>query len=170
MASGMIRFEVFGVKETERMFDLLPDRMDEKVASNAVRRSAYRMRTPVARATPRKTGRLRTLIANAKVRSAGKRRGFVRVGWLMPTREELGIPAEAKGYYPTALEYGWRGKVPIPGGGSRSIGFQLPRPYIRRTTDQYTRQEWQQISRDIRAIEAEARKLGRMPRFSRKAA
>jgi hypothetical protein len=38
------------------------------------------------------------------------------------TREELGIPSDAKGYYPVALEYGWV---------DRSGNRQPARPYMR---------------------------------------
>ena len=58
-----------------------------------------------------------------KVKPVKARRGAFGYGVRTGTRQELGIPADAKGFYPIALEYGW-----VTARGGRHIP---PRPYMR---------------------------------------
>ncbi len=160
MANDAINVHLVGDKQLRYMFARLPDVMQNKVARKAIRKAAHQMKKPVAVAAPKKTGRLSELIAKAKVRSRARTRKFIRYGWMMPTREELGIPAytpeKPGGYYPTAQEYGFRLMR-----GDTFIKMVPPKRYIRGTVDRVTPMHMRLIAIDLRKIIPEARKLAK---------
>lgn len=119
MARKMIDISIVGDKQLQRALNALKTTAARKIVSPACRASAKRMKPVLAAAAPRDTGNLAAAMAQAKVRSASNRRNMIRIGVLMPTREELGIPQDAGGkrygYYPMILEYGdaGRGRAPM---------------------------------------------------------
>lgn len=147
MPRGVIDITVLGDREIERALTRLPEREAPKIVRRAFRDSAKRLRPKIAAATPVDTGRLKRGMAAAKVRSAARKRGEIKVGVVMPTREELGIPPGATAYYPYVLEY-----------GSATLG-RPPLRFVRGTVDANRESEWRQIGRDIgRHMEAYWRK------------
>jgi len=136
MAQGAVEFRLIGDKELNRALHQMPLTAQGKVVRASMRKSMARVKQAVAAATPVDTGRLKTAIAKAKTKSVGKR-GTIRIGFVMPTRDELGIPADAKGYYPVVLEY-----------GSDVQGKPALR-FIRDTTDQIAPSEIDSLSRDL---------------------
>lgn len=146
MPRGVVDISLVGDKELLKKFARLEGTEGRKLVVKAMRNSAKRMKPIIAAATPVKTGKLKAGMAKAKVRSAGSR-SLIRLGLVMPTREELDIPADAKGYYPFALEYG------------TEDGRMAPRRFIRGTVDAHADAELAAIGRELgAAIEAEARK------------
>ena len=147
MPRGVIDISVIGDKELVKMFERVEAKVGRKFAATAMRNSAKRLRPKIAANTPVDTGKLKAGMARAKVRSASKKRDQIRIGLAMPTRAELGIPADAEGYYPYVLEYGTSdGRIP-------------PRRFIRGTVDANKDVEWAAIGKEIgAAIEKEARK------------
>jgi predicted DNA-binding protein (UPF0278 family) len=134
---GVFDITILGNKEIERAFKRLPEKEAPKVLRKACRASVKRLKPLIAAATPVDTGRLKAGMLRAKVRSAAKKRGEIYIGLQMPTREELNIPANAKGYYPYALEYGSKdGKRPA-------------RPFIRPTVNANTEAEQRRIGHDL---------------------
>lgn len=156
MAGGTAWIKTIGIEQTRRMFDVLPVKMQKDTARKVLRAAAKRVRKPVAAATPKKTGNLAALIAKAPIRARSRIRNLIRIGWLMPTREELGIAPDAPGYYPTALEYGFaivrKGKI---------VGKVAPKRYIRGTVDRAKGAQYLRMSIDFgKRIKADAMKLG----------
>jgi len=90
-------------------------RLDAKVQKKVVRkalRAGAKMVLAAARAlVSADTGALR---AGLKPRALKARRGTFGVQVMTPTREQLGIPADASGYYPAVLEYGAEGHPARP--------------------------------------------------------
>jgi len=81
---------------------------------------------------------------NTKVRSTSKR-NFIRLGPENPKRDELGIRANDKYYYPYAVEFGHAGAK--------------AHPFIRPAVDEYKTSSIKSIGRDIGSgIEREGRK------------
>lgn len=159
-----IDLTLIGDKELMRKLNRLIDRAPKRVVNTAMRASAKRLRPKIAAATPVRgeagawfTGRqekaggtLKRAMANAKILVL-RRRNQIGVAIHMPTRAVLGIPADAKGYYPVSIEYGfmhWASGQDIPA-----------RSYIRNTVDSNAASEHAQIGRDIgKGIEREAKK------------
>lgn len=161
MAKDAINIHLVGDKSLRHMFARLPDVMQNKVARKAIVKAAHRMKKPVAVAAPKRTGKLAELIAKAKVRSRARTRRLIRYGWMMPTREELGIPAYTPespgGYYPTAQEYGFR----LMSRKGKFIKMVKPKRYIRGTVDRVTPMHMRLVAIDLRKIIPEARKLAK---------
>ena len=94
--------------------------VQKKIVRKALRKAAKEIILPHAKAlAPVDTGRLRKSL---KIRAAKRSRNRIGVKLEAGTREKLGIPADAKGYYPLALELGY-----VNRGGQ----FEKPWPYMR---------------------------------------
>lgn len=153
---GEMSMKVEGAKELAKFLRRLPVDVQKKHLPRALRRSAERVRARVALDTPVDTEQLQDALADAKIsgRVAGN---SIRYGVVMPTREELGIAADAPGYYPLAIEYGFLNK---------RTGKQVPpRRFIRNAVDAIAKQEFRLIRRDVgqqidRAARRAARKAG----------
>jgi len=154
MANDAINITLIGDKSLRYMFARLPDVMQNKVARKAIRKAAHRIRKPVSVAAPKKTGKLAALIAKAPVRSRARTRRFIRMGFVMPSRALLGIAPDAKGYYPTAQEYGFAIVR-----NDKIVGLVKPKRYIRSTVDRVTPIHMKLVAIDLRKIIPEARKL-----------
>ncbi len=100
----MAKIEVMGDKRILKKFAQLTTKAAQRRVINKAARPAAKPILESARANaPVETGALRRSI---KIRTFKTRPGMsVAPG----TREELGIPAEAKHYYPAAVEYGHSG-------------------------------------------------------------
>ena len=146
----MIEIGLLGDKNLENMLRQLPNRGQKTAVNKALRASAKRLRPKLAAATPVDQGRLKKAMEKAKIRAI-KRRNQTGVGIALPMRAELGIPADAKGYYPTAIEYGFY---------SVRAGRMIPaQRFIRNTVDTERPTEIPAIGRDLgRAITEQARK------------
>ena len=111
---------VLGLKETQRAFLKLPNKVQFKIARSMVRRSAVRVQPHLLLALSggivnEDTGTLVNAIESQRApvrRSIG---GSVLAGFTLPTRAQLGIPRYPRDfhYYPTVLEYGGPGGHPV---------------------------------------------------------
>jgi len=133
-----IDISVLGNAELERALGGIVAKTQKTIVRGALRKEAKRVKTRVAGNIARlglvKTGAMMKGYANAKIASAGSK-NFIRLGLVNPTRAELGIPADAKGYYPMALEYGKHG-----------VGAT---PFIRPAVDNNKSQSFNDIGNDI---------------------
>lgn len=104
-------FTVEGSADLMRAFDALPASFQAKVLRPALRAGAKAVLPVVEREAPRFSG---AMAQSFGVRSAGNsRRGLVRFVVASGTKAELHIHETTKagtprGYYPTAIQYGWR--------------------------------------------------------------
>jgi len=143
-----VDISVLGNAELERALGRIMDKTQKTIVRGSLRKEAKRMRGRVAANITRlgliKTGNMLKGYANAKIANSG-RKNFIRLGLVDPTRAELGIPANAKGYYPYALEYGKHG-----------VGAT---PFIRPAIDNHKTQSFAAIGSDIgKGIERAASK------------
>lgn len=130
---------LLGVKGMDRKLRRLEAKVQKSIVRKALRASAKRVRVyVVANLSGVKvnvdTGTLRDAFAKAKIRGTS-RRGLIRIGLQYPERDDLGIPADSKYYYPTAVEYGH--------GDVRAY------PYMRPAVDEHDTVERSLIGRDI---------------------
>ena len=147
----MIGAELEGVEELQKKLDRLVKQAPKKVVSSALRKSAKRTKPRILSLISGAVLNIRTgdyfkAWARSKIRSAGRLPGgFVRVGIVWPTRQELGISPDDKYFYPTALEYGTKD------------GRLRARPHLRPAIDNYKSSEYKAIAKDIKqGIEKEA--------------
>lgn len=143
MASNFIDISVFGDKALQRRLQRVATTTQRKIVRQALRASAKRIKPYVLQNIQSKlgqrTGAYYKAWKRAKIRSGATRRGMIRLGIAMPTREEFGIAPGDKYFYPAALEYGQkRGNRHVPA-----------RPHIRPAVDNNKGREFRQISRDI---------------------
>lgn len=120
MASGF-DVSVLGVPETAARLRALPLKLQRKIIRPSMRDGAKVIATAAAaeaRATLTKSASPPPHVADTiKVRAGkAKRRGDIRLIVVTGGRAELGIPDQTKagqerGYYPTAIEYGWTPNV-----------------------------------------------------------
>jgi hypothetical protein len=133
-----IDIRVLGNLQLEKALGGIVEKAQKTIVRGAMRKEAKRMRGRVVSNITRlgliKSGRMLAGYANAKIASAGSK-NFIRLGLVNPTRAELGIPEDAEGYYPYALEYGKHG-----------IGAT---PFIRPAIDNHKAQSFNDIGNDI---------------------
>ncbi len=129
---------VIGDKRLIRALEKLPGAMQRKVARPALRASAVRMNKAavqkLAAMWPPVSGDMLAAFKAQKVKSI-KGKGGIRFAAMLPTREELGIPADAEHYFPNVLEYG--------------TNLIAGRSFIRATVDEMAEQEFRMIGQDI---------------------
>jgi len=143
-ASQGVDIELLGDRRLSRKLARLPVALQRKIARNALRGSARRLKTHVVANLSGEPIRVRTGVTRAAFRGARiksmTRRGVIRIGPQLPTREALHIEPDDEYYYPNWLEY-------------KHASF------IRSAVDQHEDEEKRQIARDIRAgIIREARR------------
>lgn len=138
------RFKLFGAKELLAKLNRLEKKVRNKLMRRAIRNGIKIAHQTILGITPVLTGKLRQSLKVRKV--PGKtRRGVIRIGVQTGSREELGIPANAKYYYPAAVEFG-HPKAP-------------PHSYMRRGMKLSQKRVIRQVSVDLHnSIIAEARK------------
>jgi len=143
-----VDISILGDKDLERKLSRIADKGQRKVVRAAIRKAATRARKRIVQNIQREglvdTGRMMQAFKKTKIVSASNNRNMIRVGPRLPTRSELGIDADAKGYYPTALEFGY--------------ALRPATPFIRPAIDEHKDEEIKVIGSDIgKGIEREAR-------------
>ncbi len=147
MAKPFIDISELGSKELSRTLKELPAKMHKKVVAQAFTKGARVFQKAIQQALPSVspgpygTGTLARVGKNEKrvISRIGKRsRRFVSRFVSLPTREELGIPAGAKFYYPTVVEYGQHGKRPV-----------AAKPYLRPAYDRVEPQVFTLLKKEI---------------------
>jgi len=125
MAQPLFDISMLGDKELEKKLGRLEDKVQTKIMRGAMRKTMTVIKKRVVAAVPVATGKLKAAMKAQKIKSSKRSRKNknIRISLPFPTRAELGIPADAKHYYPAAVEYG-HGSVP-------------PHSYIRKPTDSY---------------------------------
>lgn len=137
---------LLGDKELSRKLDLLPKKVQRTLLGRALKIGGKLLKPKVIAAVPVDTGLLKQMMEkqNFKVYKA-KRRGDIRMGMPMPTRDQMGIAPGGKWYYPAHVEYG-HGNVPA-------------KSYIRKPIDENAQMFHTEVGRALGAqIEAEAKK------------
>lgn len=138
MADG-IDIRVFGDKELDRALGRLERRTQRKYVSRMFRIHLKTIRQRIVGflsgdPVEPQTGTLRAAMQGAKTRAASRRpRSLIRLGLVWPTRAELGIAPDAKGFYPAVLEYGREG---VP-----------PKPFMRPSIDNFRRLDIRRLQR-----------------------
>jgi hypothetical protein len=110
------RFDIsiLGDKELEEVLKFLPANLERNVLNKSLKEAARFVLEDARRLAPGDTG---TLKRRLHIRAMKRRRG--RIGYLIAsgTREQLGIKADAKGFYPASQHYGW-----FPRGAKAELG------------------------------------------------
>ena len=139
-----IRVDVsaIGDDELEMALRRLEGKDQRKVVVKALRAGAKNTARAIKSRLPVDSGDLKS----AKIKPRAMKRSRRRIGlWIgLPTREELGIAADAKWYYPAAVEYGYtrkaRAPVTVP-----------PKPFLRPAFDESESRSFQLIKDEIGA-------------------
>lgn len=142
--------DIEGLAQLERKLKGLEPKVRNKVIRKAIRNGAKRAKeriiTNIKSQGLINTGAMLRAFQAAKIRSASRSpRNLIRIGPVMPDRNDLGIPEGVKGFYPTALEYG--------------APHMAAKPFIRPAIDQNAETEQRKIGREIGdGIEKEAKR------------
>jgi HK97 gp10 family phage protein len=103
---GVASLNLIGFEEVRATFDVLPEKLKKKALRPALRSGAKVIQKDAKARAPKgkySTGRNKKYI---KIKSLKRSRKSFGVKVQTGTRQELGIPRDAKGYYPFSLEYG----------------------------------------------------------------
>lgn len=142
----VVDIKLLGNKELEKQLAKLPEASQKKPVRSAMRKSNNRLKRAIVAAAPVDTGTLKAALAATKVRSGRRSRSYLQSLWPLPKRELLGISADAKGYYPTSVEFG--------------TSKRPPQSYIRATVNAMHDAEIGKIGNDIgKGIVREAKRL-----------
>lgn len=145
MAGGGFNIEVLGLGDVEAQFAHLPEAIQARILTPALRAGAKVFQAAAVSEAPRFTG---ALAEHFTVRSmSSRRKGVVKLAVLTGKKSDLGIPETTKsgaprGYYPTAIMYGWH-----PGNRAGSKRIQKVAVYNtrgRKKGDVY--EAWQRLS------------------------
>lgn len=144
-----ISITFLGDKALERKLKRIPVQTGNTIIRRAFRASNKRVRGAVGRALSGEivsphTGRWLGSLKGAKIRSS-RTGGWYRQGLEMPYREDLGIAADDKGYYPSAIEYGAPDRQ-TRGGSPNPLREFAP---IRKTVNAVQAAELKRIGDDI---------------------
>lgn len=105
MPSGGVDIQLLGDKRLQRQLNSLDRKVQRKVVRRALREGAKIVAEAAKENAPVDEGTMRDSI---KVRAhKARRRGEFGVSVRTGTREELGIPQDAMGYYPFSIEHGY---------------------------------------------------------------
>jgi len=127
--SGRFSIALIGDKELERRLNAFESNVSKRLLKNAMKHAMKPALQAIKARVPVDTGRLRDSLKI--VAWTGKRRQRGKFGFkvVTGTREELGIPEGAKGYYPFAVEAGhYTARSWILGSGGKRVPA---RPYMR---------------------------------------
>lgn len=120
------QIKIIGAAEVEARLRALPPKLQRKVIRPVMRSEAKVVLAVAKKLVPYDAGghqlsnaegekKAKHLRNTLKVRVAkSRKRGEISMRVATGTRAELGIPADEKGYYPFALEYGGLAWQPIP--------------------------------------------------------
>jgi len=107
MKTPMLAMDLRGDVELVRAMTALPIKFENRVISKALTKAMGIYRKAARVAAPVATGRLKKSIKTKSIKRRGRNRNQIAKRVSTGTRADLGIPKDAKGYYPTAIEYGW---------------------------------------------------------------
>jgi len=139
--SDYIDITFLGDAELQRKLKRIAFQAQRKIVRAALRKSMKQVKDRAQALVPVDSGLLRNSIHQKSRTKRGISRAFVATG----TREQLGIPSDAKGYYPAVIEYGTRTRA--------------PKSYLRRALQEKKSAVLSKAASDIGAgIEREGRK------------
>ncbi len=110
MASNRFDISILGAPELTRALAALPEKLERKVLTKALRQAGKFYQTLAAARAPRDRGKLAT---SFRVRALKRRKGRVGVMIQTGTRAQLGIDPKQKGYYPVHTELGHRDRAGV---------------------------------------------------------
>lgn len=102
--SDFIDISIIGNKKLQSRIKRLDFAIQKKIVRQSINRAMLPVRDRAKQYVPVDTGRLRDSIKRVSRTRRGKSSARVVTG----TKQQLGIPSSAKGYYPAAIEYGSR--------------------------------------------------------------
>ena len=106
--SDYIDITFLGDAELQRKLKRIAFQAQRKIVRAALRKSMKQVKDRAQALVPVDSGLLRNSIHQKSRTKRGISRAYVATG----TREQLGIPPAAKGYYPAFIEYGTRTRAP----------------------------------------------------------
>lgn len=110
MASNRFDISILGSKELSAALAALPEKLERRVLTRALRQAGKYYQTLAAARSPRDRGKL---ASSYKVRALKRRKGRVGVMIQTGTRAQLGIDPKQRGFYPAHLEFGHRDRAGI---------------------------------------------------------
>lgn len=121
--AGSNRFDIslLGAPELSKALAELPDKLERKVLTKALRQAGKYYLVLAKASAPRDEGRLTSTM---KLRAMKRRKGRIGVTIMTGTRSELGIDPKQKGYYPAHTELGHRDRAGV---------HHPPIPFMRRS-------------------------------------
>lgn len=139
---------VKGFAELEKKLHRIVEKTQKTIVRGALRKEAKNVQGRIVDNIQRldliDSGMMLAAFEATKIKSAA-RKGFIRVGPELPSREALGIDPKDKYYYPYAVEFG-------------HVGADA-KPFIRPAIDEHKDQSFKDIGEDIgKRIEREALK------------
>lgn len=102
--SDFVDISFTGDKALQRKLSRVVLQAQRKIVRAAMRKAMKSVKDRAQALVPVDTGELRNSIRQFSRTKRGISRAYVATG----TREELGIPADEKGFYPAVIEYGTR--------------------------------------------------------------
>lgn len=108
---GFVDISGLGDKRISAKLGALDLKVQKKIVRKALRKAARPILAEARARVAVDTGKLRDGLSIKAVRA---RRGVFGVQVVTPRRVDLGIPADAKGFYPAVLEYGSENHPPRP--------------------------------------------------------
>ena len=106
--SDYIDITFLGDAELQRKLKRIAFQAQRKIVRAALRKSMKQVKDRAQALVPVDSGLLRNSIHQKSRTKRGISRAYVATG----TREQLGIPSDAKAYYPAVIEYGTRTRAP----------------------------------------------------------
>lgn len=100
--SKFVDISMTGDKALQKKLKRLEFNLQKKIVRNSISRAILPVRDKAKSLVPVDSGLLRQSIK----RKRSSRRGVASARIVTGTQVELGIPLDAKGYYPAAIEYG----------------------------------------------------------------
>lgn len=135
-----VDIKILGRRDLERQMKKLVDKTQKKIVRQAIRAAAKRAKDRIVRNIRNEDLVLHHFMLagfyNAKIKSSSRKpRELIRMGPEWPTRDQLGIAADDKYYYPMAVEMG-HNNVPA-------------HPFVRPAMDEHRASELREMSGDI---------------------
>lgn len=121
--SQSVDISLLGDAALQRKLARLDTAIQKKIVASAIRKAAKPVLAEAKRLAPVKTGKLRDNIHIGALRA---RKGSFGTVVQTGRREQMGIPADSKWYYPAIVEYG-HGNVPPKSFMREAMNSQTPR-------------------------------------------
>lgn len=110
MATNRFDISILGAPELSRALAALPEKLERKILTKALRQAGKFYQTLAAARSPRDRGKLSS---SYKVRALKRRKGRVGVLIQTGTRAQLGIDPKQRGFYPAHVEFGHRDRAGV---------------------------------------------------------